>query len=261
MIQAREPLARLGLKGVDASLAREDLQDQLDMARRIQQRLLPEDWQVPGPWTVVAENRPTLTVSGDIFDIFPAANGRTAVLVADVAGKGVAAALLAANLQATLRALAPVVDDPGELVAQVNVQLFAATGDEDFATLFLLLLPEDGCTVTAVSAGHVPPLLRRSDGTSEWLHPDGPPVGMMPKVCFRATTMDLFPGDQVVVCTDGVLEATDDQAEEFGRERLRRALGGDPPTTLSQVLAAVADHAGDGTPSDDLTALVVGRDS
>jgi len=264
VVDARSPLARLGLAGVDAALVQQDLQQQLDTAREIQQRLLPVDWSLPGPWTVAAVNRPSRTVSGDIYDILPAAAGRTAIVVADVCGKGVAAALLASNLQATVRALAPVIQDPAELLAQVNRQLCQATDDEKFATMFMLLLPDCAGPVHYVSAGHVPPLVLRVTGTLVRLRPGGPPVGMLPDASYEAQELALDPGDQVIVCTDGLTEAADSEGKQFGEDGLAMSAGStsdtDPSATMDRVLEAVLAHSGPlPGPADDLTLLVVGR--
>lgn len=262
---ARASLTRLGLEGMDASLANRDLQQQLDTARGIQQNLLPAHHDVPGPWTVAAINRPSRVVSGDIYDILPAAENQTAVVVADVAGKGVAAALLASTLQATLRALAPVTDDPGELVTRINQQLCAATDDEHFATMFLMLLPETGGRIHYVSAGHVPPLVVQWGGGIRELRPGGPPVGMLPNAAYRVGSLELNPGDRMVVCTDGLTETADAAGNEFGMIGLTTALGlvdRTPERTLATVLDAVLAHADPVQgPADDLTLLVAGRDS
>jgi sigma-B regulation protein RsbU (phosphoserine phosphatase) len=183
--------------------------------------------------------------------------------VADVAGKGVAAALLASSLQATLRALVPTLDDPARLLARTNDQLCAATDDEHFATLFLMLLPADGGPASYVSAGHVPPLVLRADGTASTLRPGGPPVGMIPGASYRVGRIALAPGDTIVVCTDGVTEAADPAGVAFGDVGLVRAAqaaAGAPERMLAAILAAVAAHSHQARdPGDDLTLLVAAR--
>lgn len=263
---ARAPLARLGLEGFDESLGRRDLEHELASAREIQQRLLPRSLPELAGLEVAAVNYPALQVSGDIYDFVPAGGGRTALVVADVVGKGSPAALLAAHLQATLRALAPVQPEPGSLVTALNENLFRATDDEHFATLFLALASADGSELACVSAGHVPPLLLRRSGEQAWLPPQGPPVGMIPGAEYTARTTVLDPGDLLVVVTDGVLEATGAAGEPFGAAGLAAAASSAdrrPAAVVRQVLAAMdardpTDQSAAGL-ADDLTLLVIGR--
>jgi len=265
---ARAPLARLGLEGFDEALGRRDLEHELASAREIQQRLLPRSLPELADLEVAAVNLPALQVSGDIYDFVPATDGRMALVVADVVGKGSPAALLAAHLQATLRALAPVQPDPGVLVAALNENLFRATDDEHFATLFLALASPDGAELACVSAGHVPPLLLRKDGERSWLPPQGPPVGMLPRAEYVASATVLAPGDLLVVATDGVLEAVGPAGTPLGAEGLAAAAAAAdrrPASVVRGVLAAVASQGAAREPAaglaDDLTLLVIGRRS
>jgi serine phosphatase RsbU (regulator of sigma subunit)/HD-like signal output (HDOD) protein len=244
--RSRRQVVRLGLEGIDESLARETLEHEMAMARRIQQHLLPREVpDLPG-CTLAAENRPSQHISGDSYDLIPLRDGATGLVVADVSGKGMSAALLASNLQATLRALAGVMDDPGDLLATANQALFASTTPERFATVFLAALAPDGRRLRYASAGHNPPLLLRADGRTQWLAADGAPVGMVPEMAYPVSEVALAPGDLLVIYTDGVNEATDPADAEFGEEGLEtavRACAGEPPRqVIASVFAAVARH-------------------
>ncbi len=260
---ARLPLVQLGLAGLDASLGKQRLEKQLHDARGIQQRLLPKNLpDLPG-LDIAAANTPSLHVSGDLYDFLPACGGRTAFVVADVVGKGTPAALLAAHLQATLRALAAVHEDVGDLMTAANTSLVEATDDEHFATVFMAIVDLDGSGFDCVSAGHVPPLLLPRDGRLRWHGPQGPPLGMLPGAAFRSARIELAPGDRFVVVTDGVLEAPAADGGEFRAAALAAAVAAGGPTAagiIDAVHAAVAAHTGTSeAPADDLTLLVVCR--
>lgn len=255
----RKAVAHLGLVGLDESLAREDLERQLSSAREIQQRLLPETLpRVPG-FELHAANSPSLHVSGDTYDFIKLSDGRMAAYIADVSGKGMAASLLASTVQATVRALARVMNDLGELLAAINEALFEATDPEHFATLFLGAVATDGRSIQYVSAGHNPPLLLRADQSAEWLPPAGTPVGMIPGMVYPVHDVPLFPGDLLVTYTDGITEATNSLDEEFGEEGLEKVARASrtlaPSEIIEAVMAAVRAHVQDdhhGTPGKRL---------
>ncbi|MFO7610354.1 MAG: HDOD domain-containing protein [Candidatus Krumholzibacteriia bacterium] len=270
LASAREQLARLGLEGIDQAMAREGLEEQLTVARAIQRRLLPARMPELPCWEIAAVNHASSHVSGDIFDVVALPGDRTGLVIADVSGKGLPAALLATSLQATVRALATVYADPGRLLAAVNEALFALTDDEHFATVFLAVLHPDGSGFRYASAGHVPPLLLAADGTSRWLRPAGTPVGLVPGAVYPVQEVAMGPGDTVLVATDGVTEAPDGEGLEFGRPGLEQAArlcaGAPADAVTTAVAAAVLDHLGSGChtrrpaePADDLTLLVLRR--
>ncbi|MBU8871507.1 MAG: HDOD domain-containing protein [Gemmatimonadales bacterium] len=277
--------ARLALEGVEDSLAREELEEQLDMAREIQRRLLPKGTpDIPG-FSLSAVNHPCHHISGDYFDFINVQGGATGVVIADVSGKGMPASLLASNVQASLRALGQVFPDPGELLVHVNTALFASTDPEHFATLFLAIMDPDGSGFRYASAGHNPPLLLRSDGVVEWLNPAGTPLGMFEEMVYPVTRVAMAPGDLLVAYTDGVTEAMDSREREFteaGLEQsIRRNRGQDCESILSGVIKDVTLHVKQGenedldisphpenspaSPlegmSDDLTLLVIRKES
>jgi serine phosphatase RsbU (regulator of sigma subunit)/HD-like signal output (HDOD) protein len=252
---SRDELARVGLAGLDATLAREEMEEQMAAARDIQQRLLPDKVPDVAGCELAAVNEPSLHVSGDTYDFLRLPDGRTAIVVADVSGKGMPAALLASTLQASLRALVRVFSDPGELLAAVNDALFESTDPERFATVFLAVLAADGSGFSYASAGHNPPLLLRADGRAEWLKPAGTPVGMLPGMAYPVQDVLLHAGDRVVIYTDGVTEALDATENEFaetGLESVVREGSCAAPAagTVEAVIAAVRDHVAGSTDPD-----------
>jgi serine phosphatase RsbU (regulator of sigma subunit)/HD-like signal output (HDOD) protein len=246
LAKSQEEVARIGLAGLDETLAREDLEQQLEAAREIQRRLLPRELPELGGFRLAATNVSCLQVSGDTYDCLRLHGGAIALSIADVSGKGMPAALLTGTLQASLRALARVTDDPGQLLEAANDALFESTDPERFATIFLAALEPDGSGLRYASAGHNPPLLLRADGTAQWLKPAGTPLGMIPEMTYPVFRVPLGPGDLLVAYTDGVTEAMDPAGEEFTEAGLesavRGASAGGPQAVIDAVLAAVATH-------------------
>ncbi|MCP4292906.1 MAG: HDOD domain-containing protein [bacterium] len=222
--ESRKQVVRLGMEGFKDSLARENLEEEMSMAREIQQRLLPKNTPEMDCYDLWAANHPSLHVSGDYYDFFKIKGGKTAFVIADVSGKGLPAAMLASNLQASLRALAQVFDDPGELLGAVNTALHESTDSEKFATLFLGVLSPDGKGLRYASAGHNPPLLLRETGVSEWLKPAGTPLGMFPEMKYPVMDIELCSGDLFVSYTDGITEAVDQNDVEFEEEGLEKTV-------------------------------------
>ncbi len=265
--------ARLALEGLEDTLAREVLEEQLEMAREIQRKLLPDSTpDLPG-LEIAAANRACYHISGDYYDFIDIQGGKQGIVIADVSGKGMPASLLASNLQASLRALGQAFADPGELLASVNRALYASTDPEHFATLFLAVMEPDGSGFRYASAGHNPPLLLRRDGSVEWLQPAGTPLGMFGDMHYPVTTVSLEPGDRVVAYTDGVTEATDAldrEFEESGLEQaVRRRATAACKDLLEGIIADVEEHVQNGAPptaekttarlGDDVTLVILSR--
>ncbi len=244
--ESRKQVVRLGIEGFSDSLARESLEEEMGMAREIQQRLLPTRTPSLDGYQLWAANHPSLHVSGDYFDFFKVKGGATAVVIADVSGKGLPAAMLASNLQASLRALARVFNDPGDLLGAVNNTLHESTDPEKFATLFLAILNAEGNGFEYASAGHNPPLVLRNSGESEWLKPAGTPLGMFQDMVYPVMEVSLGPKDLVVCYTDGITEAVDKHDVEFeekGLEKVvRKTQSDNGDTIIEQVIAEVLIH-------------------
>jgi serine phosphatase RsbU (regulator of sigma subunit) len=260
--------ARLALEGLEDSLTCEALEEQLDMAREIQRRLLPESLpDLPG-FELASANHPCYHISGDYYDFIQLKGGLTGMVIADVSGKGMPASLLASNLQASLRALGRIFADPGELLMNVNQALFDSTDPEHFATLFLAVMDLDGSGFRYASAGHNPPLLLKANGSADWLKPAGTPLGMFPEMGYPVTRVPMGAGDLLVAYTDGVTEAADARDTEFTEEGLEQSVRSRLTETCDTILEGVVEdvnvhvqsRTGDSRPGRMQTALPPGDD-
>lgn len=206
----------------------------LEIARDIQSWLLPAaPPQVPG-LAIAFATRPANTVAGDFYDVFARPTsipGQTRFLlaVADVAGKSIPAALLMATFQASLRTLSTTSYSLAELVAGMNQ--YACTNSQSglrFTTAFLAEFDPAGRTLSYINAGHNPPILRRCSGGVERLTNGGLPLGILAEAAYESGTVTLQPGDWLVIFTDGLVEAENDRAEDYGEPRLLNVVGATP---------------------------------
>lgn len=248
-------------EGQRAALERERLRRELELARRIQARLLPESPPALPGLDMAATNEMSLQVGGDYYDFVPTADGRTAICVADVAGKGVAAALLMSNVKAALLSSAAVDRGPVAITGRVNRLLEQSIEPGRFVTFFLAVLDPDSLRFEYVNAGHPAPMLLRADGTLERLERGGTILGIDASAAFEAGAGSLRPGDLLAMFTDGVTEAQGAGDELFGEERieeiLRRECRQPAALLLDRLVGAVREYEGTRGQSDDLTAVVV----
>jgi hypothetical protein len=236
--------------------------DEIAVARQVQIALLPHRHpDVPG-WLVWSHSRPANDVGGDLVDYIPLDGFRHGVVLGDVAGKGLGAALLTAKLQATLRALVPNATSLDDLGMQVN-RIFHADGlDNRYATLFFAELEHDSGQLRYLNAGHNPPFLLRASGV-EKLPPSSFPLGMLSTASYSETALELQPGEMVLAYTDGVTEAANKHGEEFGSERLEALVpdlrGLSPEEIGARVLHEVDRFIGSTRLGDDLSIAVIQR--
>jgi len=236
----------------------------LEIAREIQSWLVPSEPPKVAGADIAFATRPQNSVAGDYYDAFypnPAALDRLMVVIADVAGKSVPAALLMATLQASLRTIAgenvPLVD----LVARLNYYACAhSLNGLRFTTAVLSEYNPNSRRLTYVNAGHNAPILRRANGTLETLEAGGLPLGIRPATNYETASVELKPGDALIFFTDGVVEAFNGGGEEFGNARWLNAMRNlpdwDAQQTLQFLMQRVDEFVGATRQSDDITCLV-----
>jgi sigma-B regulation protein RsbU (phosphoserine phosphatase) len=237
-------------------------------ARRIQQGLLPQQVPQPEGYEIAAAWQPALLVGGDYFDVIPLGGHRTALCIADVAGKGLPAALLMANLQAAVHASATADVSPALLCKRIDQLLRRNLPEDRFITFFYGVLDSSEHTLTYSNAGHNHPLLlRRSEvagrGSSAFaLSAGGPVLGILDAPSFAQGRVQMQRGDRLVLYTDGVTEASNDSGELFSAWRLEGALreanGSGAAAIKARVFEALAQFSG-GQFEDDATLLIVKR--
>jgi hypothetical protein len=234
----------------------------LALARRIQQRFLPQSPPDLGGWRFADSYAAARVIGGDYFDYFNYRDGRTGVVIADVSGKSVSGALYMARLSVQVRALARHMGGPAELLAGLNRKLYQELEPGMFVTMLAAALePEHGAFEFAL-AGHPPPLLRKADGSVEELAAGGAvPLGAMSDAQFGQFGATLPPGSCVLLYTDGLDEAHNERNELFGKARVIEALArpGDAQDALDSLLADVARFTAGEAQSDDLTLIAISR--
>src|SRR6266851_732879 len=238
---------------------RQRLEQEINIARDIQQALLPRNVRDFPHLSVAGCNFPCLSVGGDYFDVFPIGDHRTAFLIADVSGKGLGAALVTTMLQGVLSGMT-LGTDPARLFAHLNRFLCDHVEVGRYATMFFGILDEKG-SLEYINAGHPSPILIRRGIAEEAFTEGSFPVGLVPEAEYTTTCIKLEPGDTLVLFSDGVTEAMNPDEELFGTARLREVLTGQMETPLDQlqkcVLESVENFARGASQADDLTLLLV----
>lgn len=236
---------------------------ELSQASEIQQTLLPTEAPQYEGYDLAGFNLPCRTVGGDYFDFLPYRDGRLALLVGDVSGKGLPAALLMSSLQARVQMLRETNPDPGTAVTTLNRSLAERCPLGKFITFFYALLDVKTGVIKYSNAGHNYPLLLRADGKAEELPGSGMVLGIFPSVYYEVRETQLQAGDFLALYSDGVTEATSPKGAEFGEEGLARFLSEHKSESCSQIVAGLADHVrkwrGSSSFSDDFTIVLVRR--
>ena len=224
-----------GLKRVQAQ------ESQLQAAFEIQANLLPKTIpQIPGVQISCAW-QPAQVVSGDYFDVIALSDLKIGVCLADVAGKGISAAMLMANLQAAFRAFVADTDSPGILCRKLNQTLCAVATSGRFVTFFYGIIDCERMTLCYENAGHLPPLLLR-DGTPRELSEGSTVLGLFPNIEFQDRFVNLRPADCLILTTDGVTEAADSSDDQFGQSRLVAAALGALPSGVHAIRIKILEE-------------------
>jgi sigma-B regulation protein RsbU (phosphoserine phosphatase) len=238
----------------------------LEIAREIQTWLVPSKPPDVAGADIAFASRPQNSVAGDYYDAFyptasAAENGKLMLVIADVAGKSIPAALLMATLQASLRTIAGEGAPLGELVVRLNRYASAHSLEgRRFTTAVLSEYDPRTRHLVYVNAGHNPPILRHANGALEKLEVGGLPLGIEPGAAYDTAAIDLRPGDALILYTDGVVEAFDEKGDLFGDERWLNAIRALPDwnaeESLQFLMKRVDDYVGFTRQSDDITCLV-----
>ncbi len=243
------------------SLERERLKRELEVAAEIQAYLYPRKFPELEGYRLAARSSPSRQVAGDTYDVL-LRGGDLVVTVTDVSGKGVGAGMIASGVHAAVRVLTAASPSLDDLTKQVNRYLVTATEDNRFATFAVVRVAPDGA-VAAVNAGHCPIVIRRRDGTIERIESSGLPLGILAAAGYEEVSTRLDPGDLVLLYTDGLTEAEDQNEDEFGVERVERVLTelAEPAAeaACSELMRAVEAFVQGRPLQDDATLLVLER--
>ncbi|HEY3990323.1 MAG TPA: SpoIIE family protein phosphatase [Acidobacteriaceae bacterium] len=233
---------------------------ELEIAKQVQARLFPQTLPVLRTLDYAGACIQARHVGGDYYDFFALGERRVGLFVGDISGKGIAAALLMANLQANLRSQFALAREQPQLFLQsVNRLFFENTVDSAYATVFFAEYDDAAQRLRYTNCGHLSALLLRQSGAAEWLHSTGTVLGLFKEWESPAVECDLFPGDTLALYTDGVTESFNDAGEEFGEQRLLEALKQHRGDTARSMVASIIADVQRFSPAeqhDDITLIV-----
>jgi hypothetical protein len=237
------------------------VRDELEVARELQADLLPQEVASVPAYTFAHSYRTANEVGGDYYDITPLADGRIALMMGDASGHGMAAGLVMAIANATLKTSLDLDPSPERVVPLLNRTLCRTGTKRTFMSVFYALLQPDLGILEYVCAGHPYPFLRRASGEIEELGQGGLPLGLRDPLSIKCHKVAMRPGDLLVMYTDGLAEAVDLKGQAFGYDGIRDLLrtGGLPKTVHDRILAAFDRHVGEEPLRDDLTLLLMAR--
>jgi len=247
---------------LEEQLEKKRMQEELRLGAKIQRNLLPRaDPRLAG-YEICGESRTCFEIGGDYYDFISKRDGKLAVVIADISGKGVGAALLMSGLHSSLRALIHTAAEPAVLVAQLNQVMIENSPANKFATLFYAELDPATHEIEYVNGGHNPALLA-VDGEVSELGSTGPIVGLIEEAVYASRRVALAPGSVVLLYTDGISEPEDEAGEEFGSEGLAEILRREPALPGRRLFAVirerVEEYQASGEQHDDSTLVVVRR--
>ena len=245
----------------EETLEKQRMEEELNLARSIQQGLLPSELPQLEGYEIAAMNIPSRQVGGDYFDVIPISEDRYGIAIADVSGKGAGAALLMASLQASLQALLSANCEMGEMVSRINNLIHNNTDLDKFITFFFGELDIKKHTFTFCNAGHNPPYKINKEGKFEELEVGGIILGMIANMAYETAEVSMKPGDRIVMFTDGITEAMDVKNDEFGEERLKAVIEKRPKASAQELMEKISSEVksfSEGMPqADDITMVVV----
>jgi phosphoserine phosphatase RsbU/P len=238
--------------------------DELEAGRKVQKALTPERSPKVVGWSIWLYTRPANEVGGDLVDYLKINGNKVGIILADVAGKGLHAALLMAKLQATIRALAADYDSLSELCIKINNIFCRDSLPSIFASmLYMELKPEDS-QIRYVNAGHFPPLLVKNDGVTNETPKSNTALGLMKDFKYKEELINMDPGEILVTYSDGVTEARNEYGQFFEKERLLRVLSRISRYKFEDmgeiIVREVDNFVGDAPVNDDLSLIIIRKD-
>lgn len=244
------------------SIAMSILEEELAVARRIQRQFLPASLPQTQRYGMAALNLQTKQVGGDYYDLVELGEGQFLVVIVDVAGKGIPAALLASMVQASIRTQADLTNPVCRIMTRLNRLVHDATPEDRFATCVLARIGGDQSTVKFANAGHNYPIVLPAAGGWRYLEEGGIPLGITPGFEYGETTMSLEPGDSLLLYTDGITDARNLEGEDYGEDRLIRLAERLPrDLTADEIVRTVADEVSRFTAgaeqADDITLVAL----
>jgi serine phosphatase RsbU (regulator of sigma subunit) len=244
------------------NMMRQSIEQELRMARDIQQALLPKDIPRADGWNILHHYQPAREVGGDFYDFLELADERLGLVVGDATGHGMPAALVMATARSMLRAVAQASDSPGEVLRRANDPLVMDIPPNMFVTCFYGILDPSSGRLVYANAGHDLPYVRRGDDADE-LRARGMPLGLMPGMSYEEKEILLEAGDSALLYSDGLVEAHDPKGEMFGFPRLRALVaehGDEEKSLVDSLLEELYTFVGEGwEQEDDITLLTLER--
>ena len=238
------------------------VRDELEVARELQQALLPTNPPDIEGYTVAFSSATANTIGGDYYDFLATPDGRVAVVIGDASGHGIAAGILMAISNSILKLAIDLDPTPSSVASLMNRVLYQTGGTRDFMTLFLGILDPTPGRLEYISVGHPYPLLRRGSGAISELGSGSLPLGIRKTIDPTPGVATLEPGDLVVMVTDGIPEAVNPEGQTFGFDRLLELVseGGGPDEVHRRIVSALGEFTAGTAPHDDWSLLVLRRD-
>ncbi len=242
---------------------KERLHKELEIAQDIQKSFLPDSIPDISGFDIAAYSLPALEVGGDFYDFIPLDNSLWGLVIADVSGKGIPAALFMALSRTLIRVSTALTLSPADAIREANNLIFQDSKTSMFVTLFYAILDADAMTLTYVNAGHNPPVMitKEKDSTVNLLKADGIALGVLDDIELETVTINLDAGDTIVLYTDGVNEAMNAEGEEYGMKRFTTLINDlkekNAETLIHKITDAIVTFAGGYPQSDDITLVVI----
>ncbi len=240
------------------------IQEELKMAKEIQLNLLPTILPEVKGYDIAAFMQPAKEIGGDYYDFINAAENEIAFCVGDVSGKGLPAAVLMGNLQATIRGQCIIPSSVSEKITRANKLLYQSTDPSKFATFFYAELDKRTGSICYCNAGHNFPIVFHKDGKYDLLDVGGTILGSLPDFPFHEKVIQLKDGDTLLLYSDGVSEAMNKDEEEFGDQKLidilKNNLNSNSKELIKKIYEAVKLHAGETPQSDDITIMIIKKE-